>query len=96
MSSFYRLEGKSPVPCDINDFKIERVDHTEKDGVRVSTVFLGIDHSFGGNVPILFETMIFGGSQDGYQERCGNYDDAIVMHAKACKVAFDGEAKALT
>lgn len=26
----------------------------------VSTVYLGIDHSFGGSVPMIFETMIFG------------------------------------
>jgi hypothetical protein len=27
---------------------------------EVSTVFLGLDHSFGGGVPILYETIIFG------------------------------------
>lgn len=28
--------------------------------VRVSTIFLGIDHNFSGGTPILFETMVFG------------------------------------
>jgi hypothetical protein len=27
--------------------------------VRISTVFLGLDHSFGGEVPVLWETMMF-------------------------------------
>ena len=35
----------------------------------ISTVFLGIDHNFGEGEPLLFETMIFGGQHDQYQER---------------------------
>ncbi len=30
-------------------------------GIVVSTVFLGLNHSFSGETPILFETMVFGG-----------------------------------
>ena len=52
--------------------------------VRVSTVFLGIDHQHGDGPPVLFETMIFGGSHDGYQERCSTWQQAEDMHAKAC------------
>src|SRR5262245_3981332 len=37
--------------------------------VLVSTVFLGMDHGFGADQPILFETMIFGGSLDETQDR---------------------------
>lgn len=33
--------------------------------VRVSTVFMGLDHSFGGKVPILWETMMFNTNDDG-------------------------------
>jgi len=39
------------------------------EGVRVSTVFLGIDHSFGRGGPVLFETMVFGGEYDQEMER---------------------------
>jgi len=49
----------------------------------VSTVFLGIDHSFSGEglVPVLWETMIFGGDLDEHQERCsGSRADALKMH----------------
>jgi hypothetical protein len=50
---------------------------------RISTVFLGLDHGFGGNVPVLFETMIFGGPHDGYQERCSTWEEAEIQHNKA-------------
>lgn len=52
-------------------------------GVRVSTVFLGLDHSFAGGPPLLFETMIFGGELDGSQERCSSWDEALEMHGRA-------------
>lgn len=51
--------------------------------VEVSTVFLGLDHSFGGATPILFETMIFGGKHDGYEERYATRDEAVEGHAVA-------------
>lgn len=36
------------------------------DDVRVSTVFLGLDHNFGAKGrPILWETLVFGGTHDG-------------------------------
>jgi hypothetical protein len=52
--------------------------------VRVSTVFLGLDHSFGlDGPPILWETMIFGGPHDQYQERYSTRANAIAGHARA-------------
>ena len=51
--------------------------------MSVSTVFLGLDHSFGGGTPILFETMIFGGEYDDYQERYHTLEEAQVGHEKA-------------
>ena len=39
------------------------------DDVEVSTIFLGLDHGYGLDEPLLFETMIFGGSLDGTQDR---------------------------
>ena len=54
------------------------------DEVRVSTVFLGLDHAYGGGKPILWETMIFGGENDqAYQERYASYEQAIEGHQKA-------------
>lgn len=50
------------------------------DGVRVSTVFLGIDHNHGGGAPILFETMVFGGAFNEAQERYHTREEAIAGH----------------
>lgn len=53
--------------------------------VRVSTVFLGIDHSWGNNAqPILWETMIFGGEHDEFQQRYHCEQDAMNGHLVAC------------
>lgn len=51
--------------------------------IEISTVFLSIDHSFNGGKPILFETMIFGGIHDQYQDRCSTWDEALKMHQVA-------------
>lgn len=58
------------------------VDYTEiTSDVHVSTVFLGLDHRFGGDgPPILFETMIFGGELDDAQLRYSSWDDAATGH----------------
>lgn len=51
---------------------------------EVSTVFLGLDHNYSGEgVPILWETMVFGGTLDEEQERCsGGREQALAMHAR--------------
>lgn len=50
---------------------------------RVSTVFLGIDHNFGG-VPMLFETMVFlgdhGDTDDRYMRRYSTRQEALDGH----------------
>ena len=71
-----------------------RVARDELDGCGVSTVFLGIDHRFGGGGdPILFETMIFGGPLDGGQWRYATYDQAERGHAEAVTQASIACAK---
>jgi hypothetical protein len=56
-------------------------------GVTVSTVFLGLDHRFWGGPPTLWETMIFGGPEDQYQERYASREEALAGHAKAVELA---------
>ena len=51
--------------------------------VEVSTVFLGMDHSFGGRKPLLFETMIFGGGYDQSQWRYSTWGEAVAGHREA-------------
>ena len=56
--------------------------------LRVSTVFIGIDHRhYGKGPPLLFETMIFGGPLDGHQWRYASWDDAQTGHQAAVSKA---------
>jgi hypothetical protein len=58
-----------------------QVARTELPGdITISTVFLGIDHSFGGGEPQLFETMIFGGPLDQTQDRYATRQAAVNGH----------------
>jgi len=47
---------------------------------HVSTVWLGLNHAFGEGPPLIFETMIFGGPLDEYQERYSTEEEARVGH----------------
>lgn len=58
--------------------------------IHVSTVFLGLDHSFGDGPPLIYETMIFGGEHDQYQERYSTRDEALAGHATALNLAKGG------
>jgi len=59
--------------------------------VEISTVFLGIDHNYFGDEPLWFETMIFGGKFDEYQERYTTWDQAEEGHKKAVALVRKGE-----
>lgn len=91
MSEYYILKDGVPVPCDLmtwaksfeEDRDANRIGLYEDNGIRVSTVFLGLNHNFGPGDPILFETMIFGGEHDEYQDRYCTLEQAMAGHAKA-------------
>ena len=64
----------------------------EKEFCNLSTVFLGIDHNFSINdIPILFESMIFGGgsSIDETQERYASWARAATGHLFLCNRILD-------
>ena len=94
--SWYKLDGRRVVPIidtlspAIGETKRRRVFERAGDIVgecSVSTVFLGLNHAFGDNeIPILFETMIFGGEHDQSQWRCSCYKDAEIQHQNALKL----------
>lgn len=90
---YYLLnENKEPYKVSIeeglkiyDDPEMKIVQQDRIDDVFVSTVFLGMDH--GWNIdkdvnykPVLWETMIFGGEHDQYQERYTSYKDALRGH----------------
>jgi hypothetical protein len=67
------------------DRKVRRTEYTDQAGERIliSTVFLGLDHSFSlDGPPILFKTMVFGGSLDESQDRYATWDEAVAGHDK--------------
>jgi len=55
--------------------------------VCISTIFLGLDHNWEPDgPPILWETIIFGGPHDQYEDRYSTLEDAVAGHARV--VAF--------
>ena len=69
-----------------------RVNWDEIGGVRISTVWLGLDHSWSASgPPVIFETMIFGGPHDEYQERYTTLEAAKKGHALAVQLVLDSQ-----
>ena len=94
MTDTYILKGHEPVPCpDIVwwSFWFETADRqvrdTARDDVRVSTVFLGIDHGFGGRRK-LFETMLFVNGSSVDCEHYSTWDEAAAGHKRWVKQVF--------
>lgn len=50
--------------------------------IVVSTVFIGLDHSYGSGPPLLFETMVFNGPCDGEQRRYPDWTSAEAGHGE--------------
>ena len=88
MSNTYILEGTIPVPVDLCTWAqwYETANRHVADtwvtpNVRVSTVFLGLDHQGGDGPPVLFETMIVGGDIAGQDQwRHGSWHEAEQGH----------------
>ncbi len=83
----YILEGTEVVEVkDLMEWAkwLESADrHVAKDeshGVKVSTVFIGLDYNFGSGPPLLFETMVFGGKLDGEVNRYSTWQEAETGH----------------
>ena len=99
MTGHYILDGKEPVEVsDIMTWATQFemtdriVEQTTIGQVRVSTVFLGLDHQFGDGPPLLFETMVFGGEHDQEQWRYSTWDEAVAGHAAAVESVGYGAA----
>jgi len=84
----YILKGKEPIPePDSIEWNYwfstadRRVADTLIGEVRISTVFLGLDYNFSMfGSPVLFETVIFGGVDDGFQRRYCTWQEAEQGH----------------
>lgn len=74
--------------------EIRRVSLYELGAVKLSTVFLVIDHNHFVSIssePILFETMLFIGNSDIYMTRYTTYEKAKKGHEKYLKEKVKGE-----
>ena len=47
-------------------------------------LFTGLDHSFrsGNSPPVLYETLVFGGSLDGEMDRYSTFEEAVSGHRR--------------
>lgn len=91
---FYKLIGKQIVPCTLlafgQSFSFEdnsrkvRKDRATRHAF-VSTVFLGLDHSWGYGQPVLFETLVFGGPLNNLMDRYCTFDEAVAGHEAMLK-----------
>jgi hypothetical protein len=98
-TGYYKLVDKKPVETDMEGYIEVFKDEANRrvaldkldDDVSVSTVFLCLDHGFGDGPPVLFETMIFGGPNDQYQERYFTWEQAEKGHAVALEIAKSGK-----
>jgi len=86
------LDGHRAVPAENMDAAARQFDPEAADlrrvgwdeldaGVTVSTVFIVYDHQFGDGPPLLFETMVFNGDHDGWQDRYPTWEEAEAGHA---------------
>ena len=91
---YYILKGKLAVPVKDHwawatwlETADRHVAKTQIGGCWISTVFLGLDHSFGfGELPLLFETMIFRGGEGRDCWWCSTWEEAEKQHAMAVEV----------
>jgi hypothetical protein len=97
MIRYYILAGHMPLAVDpmtwarwFEDPACRIIKQERIGDILVSTVFLGIDHNFWrSGPPPLFETIIFGGRHDGYQERCATWHDAEAQHERARSLVLE-------
>ena len=89
MTNYFDRQGK---PIDILEWCRLHEDHdycrvaldswmSERGAVTVSTVWLGLDHSFGGRAPLIFESMVFGPGNE-YQRRYSIEEKIVQARAR--------------
>lgn len=97
MSDYYILDkDHNPVPVELLVWA-EAMESSDRfvrqdtvNDVCISTVFLGLDHSFNEDgPPVVFETMVFKDPTsfvDDYMERYCTWDEAVAGHERAMKM----------
>lgn len=104
MSEHYVLEADHSVrPAELMEWAVFFEDITnrrvalDKIGeASVSTVFIGLDHSFGDGPPLIFETLISGGAHDQEMWRYSTWDEAVAGHQTAVDLVHGSEPSETT
>jgi len=88
VSGYYDRDG-DPLSRDEYMGALENPWHNKRVGVTkvnaevtVSTVWLGLDHSWGDSEHKIFETMIFGGVHDSWCDRYSSEESAMRGHLR--------------
>jgi hypothetical protein len=83
-----REDGSTyPTDCDVRDLKDhvtnKRLAHSNVGFLRVSTIFMGLDHRHGLGAPLIFETLVFPHAEwlEVFGERYSTYEQAMAGHA---------------
>lgn len=97
-------DGRTPKTADTREWAVWYETHDKERVVawsstplgNISTVFLGIDYSFGSGPPILFETMIFEAKpplieDSEYMWRYATWDEAAEGHARILTAMMCGQ-----
>lgn len=93
---YYKLQGREVIEITgdewmgLKDENISVGKTVLPDGVLISTVLRSISlrkNEF--ELPILFETMVFGGEYDGYTRRYTTYEDAEKGHQQTIEMLFE-------
>lgn len=89
---YFDREGKAISATELNQLyalpgyrRVARTQDMKLHGRQVSTVWLGLDHSFENGPPLIFETMVF--SEDGEtldMTRTSTEMEAKIAHAEMC------------
>ncbi len=92
---YYKLVDNIPVAVEQPDWgEDNKLFLFKYKDIKVSTIFLPLDHGYNKEQPpVVFETMIFGGEHDQYQERYTNYAEAYLGHLKAVRLVHGGGTK---
>lgn len=102
---WYKLEGKIAVQCDSLlewadwlETADRRVAETQIGDIWVSTVFLGMDHGFFSDDPLLFETLVFPTEEFGTMVRYFTWEEAEEGHRKVVQAiqAMIEQSQAIT
>ena len=96
MTDRYILDGKNLVPepdllkwAQWFETADRKVAFTKTDDSDVSTVFLGLDHSFANGPLLLFETLVFGGPLKDEMDRYATWEEAEAGHKEMVRRVKD-------